>query len=136
MIEDDDRGALVREKEVLNFPALEIATVGKVDFLPVVWVAPVEAPVETEVATAVEMVLEPVAPVEDFVPEDVKQRLIYHWLRFGPAWASDIVMQAPPPQVEINPLQFTSAPDPSRYPRQRVIGHLDDGVARAIRVRE
>ena len=147
---DDDRRTLVREREVLNFPALEVAsdvvteievaarvaaevfTEVKVEYPVAIYVAPV---VETAVETPVEAApVETISPGEDhdYVPEDIKQRLIFHWLRFGPVeWRADIVMAAPPPDPNPAPIF-----NPARFPRRRVIGHLDDGVARAIRPKE
>jgi hypothetical protein len=126
---ETDRGVIVREREVLNFPTLEVATEVatevKTEYLPVLYVAPVEVVIETTT------IPEPVLPVDDFVPADVEQRLLYHWLRFGPPWAPDIVMQAPPPVPDDTPVV-----NPLYFPRKRVIGHFDDGVTRAIRRKE
>lgn len=153
---DDDRRTLVREREVLNFPTLEVAsdvvteievaarvaaevfTEVKVEYPVAIYVAPVvetavEIPVQIPVETPV-AVMEETSPGEDhdYVPEDIKQRLIYHWLTFGPVeWRADIVMAAPPPDPNPAPIF-----NPARFPRRRVIGHLDDGVARAIRPKE
>jgi hypothetical protein len=76
---------------------------------------------------------------ENFVPDDIEQRLIYYWLLNGPEWAATICRlgetypaadpSTPPPDnvVEINPL---------RIRRPRVIGFDDDGVRRVIVRRE
>jgi hypothetical protein len=125
MIEEDDQ-PVVQVREVIDlFSGLRGFTEVQTDYLPVVFVAPI--PIQTEADVATEAAPD---PVDDYVPEDVKQRLIYHWLRFGPAWAPDIVVQAAPVAndvVEFNPL---------RFPRPRLVGHLDDGITRAIRPKE
>jgi hypothetical protein len=115
------RSVQVLEREVLPFPAFEIATETQmVDPDP-----PVELPPIYE---------------ETFVPDDIEQRLIYYWLCYGPKeYAASICRlgqtypaadpSTPPPDnvVEINPLHIR---------RPRTIGFHDDGVRREMIVRE
>jgi hypothetical protein len=123
-----------------DFLDLRLITEAKVEYLPVVYVAPAPAPAPVVEAapevTAVEVEAPP-APewpadfaADDYVPDDIKQRLIYHWLRMGPAWASEIVMQAPPVVPDDTPVV-----NPLYFPRPRLVGHLDDGLRRAIRLK-
>lgn len=104
---------------------LGIATTPQVEHLPVVYVPPVVVAEEVEVAPLDDPAW------DDYVPDDIKQRLIYSWLRFGPHWARDIVAAAPPPVPDDTPVV-----NPLYFPRKRVIGVHDDGVARIIRPKE
>jgi hypothetical protein len=128
MSESGEQRPVAQVREVIDlFSGLRGFTEVQTDHLPVVFVAPIPIQTEADVATDAPA---PVA-VDDYVPEDVKQRLIYHWLRFGPDWRADIVEQAPPMLASETP-EF----NPLRFPRPRLIGHLDDGISRVIRPKE
>jgi hypothetical protein len=147
MSPDEDEGkpaSVVQLREAERFPELQI------DFTDVATEPVVETIVATETTTeTVTEFLPVVIPTETvdaggapdlgpssedtYVPEDDEQRLIYHWLVYGPEWRADIVVAPPPDDISI---PSDPVVNPLHFPRPRQIGHRDDGLRRMIKVRE
>jgi hypothetical protein len=105
--------------------AVEVTTETVTEFLPVV------IPTETVDAGGAPD-LGP-SSEDTYVPEDDEQKLIYHWLVYGPEWRADIVVAPPPDDISI---PSDPVVNPLHFPRPRQIGHRDDGTRRMIKVRE
>jgi hypothetical protein len=92
----------------------------RLEYLPAVIPQPVAAPPVEEVQGDP---LDAMPADETHVPDFAQQRLIYHWLLNGPAWARSIVVEAPPPPPD----------EPVVVPFR---DHRSDGVRRMIVCRE